>query len=62
MDHVAEAKNLLRRAQAALKAINTPKHEFTEDEVLLRFTALEGILIMAVNDIGRMARAWEEDE
>ena len=62
MDYVAQAKELQRRVWAALAAINArDKEGLTEIEVLFRLNALEGMLIMANNDIGRMVRRWEED-
>ncbi len=62
MDYVAQAKELQRRCRAALAAINArDKEGLTEDEVLFRLNAIEGMLIMANNDIGTMVRRWEAD-
>lgn len=62
MNHVVQAKDLQRRVQKALAAINArDKEGLTEIEVLFRLNAVEGMLIMANNDIGRMVRRWEEE-
>lgn len=60
---IQQAKELLRRVRTALSAINArDKSQLSESEVIFRLNAIEGMLIMAVNDIGRMVRVWEEDD
>lgn len=63
MNDIEQAKELLKRIRAALREIGSYGRDiFTEDEVLFRYIAVEGLLIMANNDVGRMVRRWEDDE
>lgn len=61
MNDLQQAGELQRRIRAALKIINADKAQFTESEVRFRLNAIEGMLIMANNDVVRMIRMWEED-
>ena len=62
MNHIDEATELRERTRKALSALNRMQRDaFTEDEVLFRFDALVGMLIMAANDIDMMVKEWEED-
>ena len=61
MDNLTQAKELLRRTDAALIKMNRFdefKKQLTEDEVMFRYEAVVGILIMARNDINEMVRMW----
>ena len=63
MDILTQAKELLRRTDAALIKMNRFdefKNQITEDEVRFRYEAVIGMLVMARNDINGMVKAWED--
>jgi hypothetical protein len=64
MDEVLQAKMLLKRVRNALKAMKVnddfPDLNF-EEEVIFRYEAIVGILIMAKNEIQALVKKWAED-
>ncbi len=58
-----QARELQQRVNGALyrfrEGVYIPK-EFDESEVKFRYDAIEGMLIMALNDTGMLVKTWEE--
>jgi hypothetical protein len=63
MNGLDEALELKKRAQASLSALQRLDSflgDCKESEVIFRFRALYGILIMACNDIDALVEAWKD--
>jgi hypothetical protein len=61
---IDQAKELLSRVRGALGALNRMdgfRQEIVEREVKFRFDAIEGILLMARNDIEGMVKMWQAE-
>ena len=58
-----QAKELQNRVRGALFRFREGVYlsrEFDESEVRFRYNAVEGMLIMAMNDVDMLVKAWEE--
>lgn len=59
-----QAKELEKRTTEARwafrKCYDLQAKELTESEVKFRFDTIDGVLIMALNDMDRLVKAWEE--
>ena len=55
--HIIEARDLLERTKAARRQFPF-RNDFTESEVEFRYSAIQGILTMALNDVHEMLRQW----
>lgn len=59
-----QARELQVRTRAARYAFRNPQSitasGLVESEVKFRFDAIDGMLIMALNDTGMLVKTWEE--
>jgi len=64
MTPLEQARELLSKVDKSLKAMDRRgfKDKITESEVAFRFLAIDGMLVMARNDIIMMIEFWEESE
>ena len=63
MTALDEALELKKRAQSSLSALQRHDsflNDCKESEVIFRFRALYGILIMACNDIDELVKYWKD--
>ena len=63
MTALEEAVELKKRAQSSLSALqrhDSFSNDCKESEVIFRFRALYGILIMACNDIDELVKCWKD--
>ena len=63
MTALDEALELKKRAQSSLSALQRHDsflNDCKESEVIFRFRALYGILIMACNDIEELVKDWKD--
>lgn len=63
MNSIEQAKELKHRIDQAIQPFYDHINSigFKESEVVFRYQALHGILLMALNDVETMIKLWEKD-
>ena len=60
LDEAVELKKRAQNSLAALQKHDSFLRDCKESEVIFRFRALYGILIMACNDIDELVKYWKD--
>ena len=64
MEPIQQAKFLVQALSAARKELrkDLPHNKIDESEVGFRFSSVDGLLIMAINDASALVEDWEQEE
>lgn len=64
MEAVGQAELLVKHISKSLKALRVdwPTIDMDEPEVRFRFRAVDGILIIALNDANQLVKEWQKEE